>query len=387
MPPGKHPKVPAADVAIIRAWIETDAKAYPRTFDDEFALAAILADVQKKAEPDDNVSFRYLSLHHLAAAGSDIAKARADFLAAASSVFKAGAPIEPIDPTATIFKIDLQKVGWHHMPFNKVDADGGNAGPAGDNLFDVVLLEYPHAVLPEKSVILEKLGAAFLNPARQVRPVPFVRGDWFADVVTSAPLADDLRELLGRSEIVPPGLARPRSARTSKLKPTAGAIPAIDAWYGPDPEGNPTVKGLKVETLDIAADKPRSRFYPKERFRLRVSAEERMYCQYVWVNSAGEVDKRSNLQMFDPVKGPIDFVIPDEGDLADELGKERLIVFAAPSEFAPAEVWRQSTGQIERFVHRHFTLKRKGEGFAPDLADARVMRRTVVFEIVKPEKK
>jgi hypothetical protein len=390
MPPGKHPKLRAEEVAVIRDWVASGAAAYPVRFDDEFAHAKILADVQKY-EPDDTASFRYLSLHHLAADGSnaDLQKARTEFLTAVMSVLRAGAEVQPIDPTETIFKIDLQTAGWHHLLFKKIDKKGLDGGPADGNLFDVVLLEYPHAVIPENSPAYEKLGAAFLKPARQVRPIAFVRGDWFAEITTTSPLADDLSELIGRIEVVvPPGLLRPKPASTKKPASVPGAIGALDAWHGSDPNGPSSVKGLKVGILDFTKKQPRSRFQPDDRFWLRVSADEPMYFQYIWVNSIGEINTPGEVRSYDPTDGPKDIVLPLEGGLNDELGKERVIVFAAPREFKPAEGWRarHETKTIERFIHPLLPLKPKGEGYVPDIESAKVSRLTVTIEIVKSGK-
>src|SRR5271166_637277 len=44
MPPGNRPKLSAADAAVVKAWIEGGAPAYPRQFDDGFAHGMILAD-------------------------------------------------------------------------------------------------------------------------------------------------------------------------------------------------------------------------------------------------------------------------------------------------------------------------------------------------------
>jgi hypothetical protein len=225
-----------------------------------------------------------------------------------------------------------------------------------------------------------------LKPARQVRPFAYVRGDWFARAATTSPLADDLRELMKLYEPIPQGLDRPRAPTT--LKAEASQISAVDAWYGGDPPSPPTVKGLTVQTLDLA-NKPRSRFRPNDRFKLRVTAAEPMHFQYAWVNSFGQIDKHSQVVAFDPAKGPRDIELPPEGGLDEKPGDERLIVFASPAAFPSAEVWRahHPTKVIERLVHPFFPLKRHGDGIVPDMGDAKVTRRTVRIEIVESEKK
>jgi hypothetical protein len=383
MPPGRNPKVSADEVGILKEWIESGAAAYPLRFDDEFAYATILADAEK-AGPETGANYRYLSLHHLADEG-ELSKARATFLAETASVLKAGAVIQPLDPTQTIFRFDLQKAGWHHKPFKKLNEKGEDAGQADGNLFDVVLLEYPYATYPEKSAAFDKLASTFLVHARQVRPVPFVRGDWFAEATTTSQLADDLRNLIQLFEPVPPGLAKPKMAELAAAKKIT--IPAVDAWRGADPTGDPSVKGLKVETIDFSLNMPKSRFAPNQRFRLRITAEEPMYYQLLWVDSTGKVDTRTNVEAYDPAKGAKDIILPVEGGLGDELGKERLTVFASPRPFAAGEAWRarHETKSIERFVHPFFAMKKRGEVFAPEMDDAKITRRTVYIEIAKKE--
>ena len=90
----------------------------------------------------------------------------------------------------------LREAGWDHKPFDKLNNAGMVAGPADGTLFDVVLMEYPFGVLPTAVKEAEKLGEKFLGPAKQVRPFAFVRGDWFVEASTTAPLVNDLRELI-----------------------------------------------------------------------------------------------------------------------------------------------------------------------------------------------
>jgi mono/diheme cytochrome c family protein len=389
MPPGTHAKLSEADIGILRNWVANGAVAYPIRFDDEFAYATILADVTD-AGPDKAAGYRYLTLHHIAANApvADLTKARNEFRDAVESVVKVNGAIKAIDSTDTVFRLDLEKAGWHHRPFKKLDDKGEDAGPADGNLYDVVLLEYSLGIVPQNSPIFEKLGTVFLKPARLARPFAFVRGDWFARTATASPLADDLRELIKLYEQVPAGLERPRAASEVTAKVEASAIPAVDAWHGGDPPGPPSVKGFSVQTLGLD-NKPRSRFRPNDRFKLRVTAEEPMHFQYLWVNSSGQIDKHSQVVAFDPAQGPKDIVLPPEGGLGDESGRERLIVFGSPTAFPSAEVWRSrhQTKVIERFVHPFFPLKRQGDGLVPDMSDAKVSRRTVQIEIVKSEKK
>src|SRR5207253_4112333 len=83
--------------------------------------------------------------------------------------------------------------------------------PSNLNLFDMILLEYPHGrVFPKAEAVVKSEGA--------VRPVPFIRGDWLMGM--SVPLAKELR-LVGTDHLplktappAKPGPIIPFDART-----------------------------------------------------------------------------------------------------------------------------------------------------------------------------
>src|SRR5262249_4248175 len=64
MPPGTHRKPTAEERQVLRAWINADAASFPKQFDDEYAYAAILADVKTLSEAERPL-VRYFSLHNL----------------------------------------------------------------------------------------------------------------------------------------------------------------------------------------------------------------------------------------------------------------------------------------------------------------------------------
>ena len=104
---------------------------------------------------------------------------------------RAGPPA-PIEPTSTVFRIDLRALGWDERPFERV---GDHAGAAPLNLFDLALLEYPYGVVYEDSEAFDQLAREFLGPAGQVRPIAYVRADWFVSTATQPPLYDDFLRL------------------------------------------------------------------------------------------------------------------------------------------------------------------------------------------------
>src|SRR5262249_54645025 len=319
MPPGRHAKVPADEVAVLREWVSSGAAAYPVRFDDVFAHETILANI-KDADPDDVPFFRYLTLHHLADGPTgDLTAVRPKFLEAVRSVSRErSVGPRPIDPTATIFRIDLRDIGWDHKPFVKLNDKGEEDGSAKGNVFDVVLLEYPHAVLPAGSPVFAELAMKFLRPADQVRPVPFVRGDWFVDTVTTAPLADDLRKLIALGAEISAASKEPKPRLSTGVTPPIGALPAIDTWYGPDPTGESLVKGLKVETIAFSHNEVRDKFKGGQRFRLRISAEVDMHFEVIWVDSKRKVDTRLPVQEYTKGKGPWEIPLPVNGVLSEE---------------------------------------------------------------------
>src|SRR5262249_54980329 len=66
--------------------------------------------------------------------------------------------------------------------------------PTTVSLWDLVLLEYPHGSItaPGESPVADALVRDYLAKAAMLRPVIYVRGDWFLTAVTQPPLYYDL---------------------------------------------------------------------------------------------------------------------------------------------------------------------------------------------------
>jgi serine/threonine-protein kinase len=77
--------------------------------------------------------------------------------------------------------VDIRRLGWDKKPFDKSDL----------NLFDLALLEYPYAVADLASPAYFDLCDEFLSRAAQVRPIPYLRADWFISTATLPPLYED----------------------------------------------------------------------------------------------------------------------------------------------------------------------------------------------------
>ena len=212
MPPPDQPRLSSAEIDAIRGWIAAGAPALPAVGPEptkpdqavaeavpkagtEVILKAILEDV-RKLPVSDRPSARYLSLNHLLVDGVDAEalQVERDALAKAINHLTWERDLvrpQPIDPSGTVFRIDLRTLGWDQKPYQRIE-DDKEAGPSRLNLFDLVLLEYPYGVVSDDSETYDQLVAEFLTPAGQVRPIPFVRADWFVSTATLPPLYEDL---------------------------------------------------------------------------------------------------------------------------------------------------------------------------------------------------
>ncbi len=214
MPPGGQPRLGGEEIEVVRAWIVEGAKPFPADVDApagagvdpalaklvgvDYVLKAILKDV-RALKVDDRPFARYFSVNHLLTGGAtrDELDLQREALAKAINHLSREAAVvrpEPIEPSATVFRVDLRALGWDTRPFEVV-RDGKAAGKGRPDLFDLALLEYPYGVTFESSETFDALADEFLRPAGQVRPVPYVRADWFVSTATQPPLYEDFLRL------------------------------------------------------------------------------------------------------------------------------------------------------------------------------------------------
>ena len=158
-------------------------------------LRAIGSDIQD-VPVADRPFVRYFSLRHLIDEGADgdvLAQHRSALAAAVNylSRRKEAVRLTPVDRAGTVFRIDIRHALWDEKPF--VEAESTRVSPV--NLYDLVLLEYPYGLVPERSDEFAVVGDRFLTQASQVRPVPYLRADWFVAVATRPPLYRDLLRL------------------------------------------------------------------------------------------------------------------------------------------------------------------------------------------------
>jgi hypothetical protein len=194
-PRGARAKVTAGEVEVLRDWIKTGAKPFTDVKTDEYALRQILLD-QRAAL--GGAGDRYFAFNHL------LDNERSDPALFAAALTKAlnllswkpdvVRPV-PIDPLGTVFRVRLADLGWDVKPYETAPKEFKMARYRDFNLFDLVLLEYPYAALPRNSPAFDAVDRAYLQKAAPVRPVPFVRGDWFVTAAGRPPLYADLLRL------------------------------------------------------------------------------------------------------------------------------------------------------------------------------------------------
>ncbi len=215
MPPEGEPRLSQEEIAAVRSWIAGGAPAFPddaaapaETDKDaglegvvgvDYVLKQILAHVQS-LPVRDRPFVRYFSINHLLTGGAtrEELELHRDALAKAVNHLSLQPQIvrpEPIDgQTGTVFAVDLRRLGWHAKPFQRIES-GKSAGTANVNVYDLALLEYPYAILYEDSETLDRLMQEYLAPSGMVRPIPYVRADWFVSVATQPPLYEDFLRL------------------------------------------------------------------------------------------------------------------------------------------------------------------------------------------------
>jgi mono/diheme cytochrome c family protein len=201
MPPGTARKVSDADRMVLQDWIAAGAPNFPPSFGEPYILARIQEDATRLG-PQALANVRYVSLNHLLSdpdTAKDIDAYRAALIKALNLLSWKERLVIPsaIDPDNTIFRIRLDELGWDNRPFlaDPKAAAGSNADPTRVSLYDLLLLEYPYATPPDSSPASKALVESYLRPAGQVRPVPYIRGDWLVVSATEGPLYNELLSL------------------------------------------------------------------------------------------------------------------------------------------------------------------------------------------------
>jgi hypothetical protein len=161
----------------------------PRFPDKAIGRAYVMDQIAQdlKRIPDaDRPSVRYFSLNHLRGEKSEeeIDEYRTSLgLAVASLTRKPANRVSPlaIEPTGTVFRIDLRHYGWDQKAYD----------PGSLNLWDLVLLEYPYGVVETAQPRFQEVAEELLLPAKQIRPVAYVHGDWFVWLASKPDFTQD----------------------------------------------------------------------------------------------------------------------------------------------------------------------------------------------------
>lgn len=215
MPPGPAPALEQTEIELVRRWIEAGAPEFPAdvTLPDDVstdpALAGVastgyvlkqIAQFVEQTPRDDRPYLRFFSSNHLVTVGATRDDLKRNRLALAKAINHLSMQPHIVQPTVvdkgvgTVFAVDMRRLGWHQQPFS-VMRNGRTAERSRTNLHDLVLLEYPYGTVFEGSETFDQLWDIYLRPAAMIRPIPFVRIDWFVSTATQFPLYEDLMQL------------------------------------------------------------------------------------------------------------------------------------------------------------------------------------------------
>ena len=181
-PPAIDRARPEEEIQTVKDWIGATAPSYPRrAFDDRTTLQEILNDLQKHPEAAPNL--RYFSLAHLVRDDADLPDLkRIEFNLNKALTWcgvkpPAGKPAaEPVDGTATLFRFDVRHAGWDNRSLFFRSPKGGSPDLFPLTPYDLILLEYPHAVALLPGDALTPRLTDYFAAARLARPMPFLRG-------------------------------------------------------------------------------------------------------------------------------------------------------------------------------------------------------------------
>jgi serine/threonine protein kinase len=381
-----------------------------------YVLKSILKDV-RGLPPMDRPHVRYFSLDHLRATGAtdkQLAEYRDALVEAITylSGGKDGIVLQEIDPAHTVFRLDLRTLGWDQPRFQRVgDPKGKDPQPDKEgvkrlNVFDSALLEYPYATIDRESKLAADVAKEFLEPAGQVRPIAYLRADWFVNVATQPPLAEDFlpHQRAGRPLDQKPlaplteryaeevgfaaACAELGVLESDELKNTFTAL--ADLGLKPLAEqgkvsrktwenayanvvrrlgrGTPVLPldglthpsfrpvpplDVKLSTKNLATDKETSVFAPGDAMVILVrnNSERDVFIELVSSDSKG----KKGIVAEAPTRVPRgqEYRYPPGEDgirIGDQLGKEQLILFASPARFPRGEVFR-GADVTDRVVH------------------------------------
>lgn len=391
MPPGNQPRVPTNEVEILKAWIGSGASGYPRVFDDAYALESIRADLAK-TPATDRPHQRYVSLAHLVTDETTTLQPRREALGATlKDHSKTGAPVS-VDPAGTVFRLDLRPMGWSEQAFVKVVQKGTEdvTEPSDLNLYDMILLEYPHGRRNAEAAEL-----------RQVRPIAFLRGDWLSDEFPKLTTSRELKNWLqneAKARSATGDATRDRPAPLPpplvNLKASRDVILPLNALSHPNLSVDPApFQFLLFETQDALAGRATPKFKVGQRFKIAVQASKSVHLEIYVTSQNGETDflVANKIQ-----SGEAWDVKPDDAggyEVAEEaVGIGTITIYASPSPFPRGQRIRDkrfaamlksgsrgpfNLGFTDRVVHPFPT-----DG-AKEFDMASIVKKTISIEVTK----
>lgn len=203
MPPTNRPSLTAYQVETVRQWIAAGATPFPPDAKTTAALdtastVSIFETILRHTRslpPPDREFYRYFSLRHLVDGGitdEALAVYRLAFAKAINHLSYQRSLVVPttIDHAQSVLAVDLRQLGWHQSVLKSVDDANQTMTP-----FDMVLLEYPYAILPVNSDSFTQLSKGWLRDTKQIRPIAYLRADWFCSVVLQPPMYHDMLQL------------------------------------------------------------------------------------------------------------------------------------------------------------------------------------------------
>lgn len=214
MPPGPRPALTIGEFETVRKWIEAGASEFPEDVEHaegaakdpalanvigaEYVLNSILKHVEATPR-DDRLYLRFFSSNHLLTSGTTAEQLKTNRHALAKAINHLSWQPDIVQPMAvddanTVFAVDIRQLGWHETPFSII-ANHEQTPTRDVNLYDQVLLEYPYGLAFDGSETYDRLQDVYLKPAGLIRPIPYVRIDWFVSTATQSPLYEDILQL------------------------------------------------------------------------------------------------------------------------------------------------------------------------------------------------
>ncbi len=210
MPLGQ-PTLDADELALVRRWIAAGAKDFPgdvvgpitqgkqgNKYHERDYLFEEILNHQRGLPLEDRFFIRYFSSHHLFVGGATQEELKRQRDALFKAINHLSYQKELVYPEVvnaeleTLFAVDLRKLNWHRAV---ATADKDTKATESLNIHDLLLLEYPYAIIYEDSRKYDSLVQEYLHPAKMMRPVPYLRIDWFCSTATLPPLYHDILQL------------------------------------------------------------------------------------------------------------------------------------------------------------------------------------------------